>query len=373
MSTRRSRSRPILPGAMTKPRSSQGRKSIRLTTVMVAAGLCALIFLPTKPGPATDGGGAFGMSSGSNTKSGSVSVVDLVMEEVPGAKEGRGLVGEGERLLRGADVGERKKDGEMGETGLWTGEGIKEKHEEEKTVVETEGDLVDKNVADCLKWVIYDKPVKTGSTAVTVALQGYLREKGQGFVECTFETCGKAGREVCQGKRDKIHFVEHISPEKGLMDCLKGLGYYRVTSIRDPLDRWESAFLYNRKKKASHYGIDWNVTYSTFMRLYPDCSLYDYYDGLGKRCEDSPIPIQARIDNIISQYEEIIDLYSDDLRGQLRLLLDKDLKEENKSPRPDGDFREDFDHARLDPEIRLYNAFKEKQRQLVGKEPQICK
>lgn len=284
-----------------------------------------------------------------------------------------------EKKKGGADVMGTMDGGEerpkfVEERDLMTGldEKVKKEHDKLKAskvdIAKPEKD----DTPACLRHIIYDKPVKTGSTAVTVALQEYMKRRGEEFVECTFESCGKAAREVCDGKRAKTHFVEHISAENGLLECLKRLGYYRVTSVREPLDRWESSFLYNRKKKATHYGIGFNESYARFMSLYPDCSLFDYYDGLGKRCDVGEVGVEERIERIVNRYEEIIDLYNDKDKGQLHRMLADGLKEENRSPRPPGEFRQWFDKGRLGPETRLYKAFKARQRELVGKEPKLC-
>lgn len=291
-----------------------------------------------------------------------------------GVGDGGGDVGPGDANV--ADVVQRGDKAQfVEERDLMSGLDEKMKREQQRKL--SVGNVEDAKPATadapaCLQHIIYDKPVKTGSTAVTVALQDYLTRRGEEFVDCTFESCGKAAREVCDGKRAKTHFVEHISPEDGLLDCLSRLGYYRVTSVREPLDRWESAFLYNRKQKATHYGIAFNESYARFMELYPDCSLFDYYDGLGKSCEAAKIGVEERVHRIVNRYEEIIDLYHDEEKGQLHRLLANGLNEENRSPRPNGEFRQWFDKKRLDPEIRLYNAFKARQRELVGKEPKLC-
>eukprot|EP00177_Eucheuma_denticulatum_P004125 GFKZ01007485.1.p1 GENE.GFKZ01007485.1~~GFKZ01007485.1.p1 ORF type:complete len:771 (-),score=156.43 GFKZ01007485.1:2886-5171(-) len=261
--------------------------------------------------------------------------------------------GEGEKIVGGAKVGTKEERGEgQYQTGPLSG-------------------LRD----GCLSHIIYDKPVKTGSSAVTVALRNLLDSKEQKYESCSFDTCLEPAKEVCDGKREKIHFVEHISAEEGLLDCLGRLGYYRVTSIREPLDRWESAFLYNRGQKANHYGIAFNESYGRFMALYPDCSLLDYYDGLGKMCKHGKLGVEERVRRIVGRYEEIIDLYDEDegrQGGLLRKLLAKDVGQVNRSKRPDGDFRETFDEGRLWAERKLYDAFKKRQRELVGKEPRLC-
>lgn len=231
---------------------------------------------------------------------------------------------------------------------------------------------VDGSSAACLRHVVYDKPVKTGSTAVTKALKKYLNVRGAQYLKCSFQNCTDAAREVCAGEREKVNFVEHLAGDADTLGCLGRSGYYRVTSIREPLERWESAFLYNRGKKATHYGIHYEASYEEFMSKYPACSLFDYYDGLGKRCEIPTLALEDRIARIVKRYDEVMDLYHDDVVGQLHRRLEDDLKEENKSSRPAHDFRMPIDLGRLQNETRLYEALRQRQKELVGKERRLC-
>lgn len=231
---------------------------------------------------------------------------------------------------------------------------------------------VDASRKACLKHIVYDKPVKTGSTAVTKALKNYLDLRGEKYFDCSFGSCTQAAKDLCAERMEKIHIVDHMVGDEDAVNCLGRMGYYKLTSVREPLERWESSFLYNRGKKASHYGINYEASYEEFMSKYPACSLFDYYDGLGKRCEMAPISLEERIRRIVDRYDEIIDLYHDDVQGQLHKRLREDLSEENKSSRPDHDFRVTIDRARLGNETRLYNALKQRQKELLDREPELC-
>ncbi|CDF33015.1 unnamed protein product [Chondrus crispus] len=262
---------------------------------------------------------------------------------------------------------ERKEEGMQAEKPV---EAVERKSADASTGAGVEP--VDGSSAACLRHIVYDKPVKTGSTAVTKALKKYLNVRGAQYLKCTFQNCTEAAREVCAGEREKVNFVEHLTGDADTMGCLGRSGYYRVTSIREPLERWESAFLYNRGKKATHYGIHYEASYEEFMSKYPACSLFDYYDGLGKRCEVSTLPLEERIARIVERYDEVMDLYQDEVLGQLHRRLEDDLREENKSSRPPHDFRVPIDLGRLQNETRLYEALRQRQKELVGKERRLC-
>lgn len=232
--------------------------------------------------------------------------------------------------------------------------------------------LEDASRSICLKHIVYDKPVKTGSTAVRKALMRYFDGRGEKYFDCSFASCTQTAKDVCADRMQKMNLMDHMVGDEDVVNCLGRMGYYKVTSVREPLERWESSFLYNRGKKTSHYGIPYEASYEEFMSKYPACSLFDYYDGLGKRCEMSPISLEERIRRIVERYDEIIDLYHDDVQGQLHKRLQEHLSEQNKSSRPDHDFRVTFDRTRLENETRLYNALRQRQKELLDREPELC-
>ncbi|CDF37613.1 unnamed protein product [Chondrus crispus] len=152
--------------------------------------------------------------------------------------------------------------------------------------------------------------------------------------------------------------------EDGLLECLRDRGYYVATSVREPRDRWESAYLFNKKKNGTHYGIPYQKGYRYFMQHFPPCALYEYYDGDSAKCRQHPI--EDRIKPIVARYDEIIDLYDDtEPRGQLARIISKYIHEKNKSPRPDDGFREPFDTARLNNETMLYEALKRRREEIL--------
>lgn len=146
-----------------------------------------------------------------------------------------------------------------------------------------------------------------------------------------------------------------------------------VTSVRDPLERWESAFLFNKKKKQKHYRIPHQLPYKFFMEGFPACSLYQYYDGTDSKCSEK-VSVGERMKPIVARYDEIIDLYEEGKpRGQLHEIIAKYLRELNRSPRPGEDFREAFDKSRLDNETKLHKALKKGREEILKEgQPPLC-
>lgn len=172
-----------------------------------------------------------------------------------------------------------------------------------------------------------------------------------------------------RGETEKRHLVEHLQGGNRLVDRLGEVGYYKVTSIRDPRSRWESAYRYNKMMKARHYGIEPDASYEEFMKRMPACSLYDFYDKKGGWCGGDE---EERIREIVARYDEIIDLYQEDgaPMGPLHQRLAAFIKISNKSPEYSNEGA--FDEERLVQETRLYDALKRRKDQLVGKEPALC-
>lgn len=219
----------------------------------------------------------------------------------------------------------------------------------------------------CLKYIVYDKPVKTGSSAVTSAIRSYLETLGQTADRCTKDECTEMAQAICAGKQKPRALIGHMFGEDGLLECLRKQGYYVVTSIREPLARWESAYLFNKKKESTHYGISYEEGYKFFMEKFPACSLYQYYDSSDPRCRLGT-PVEGRIKPIVARYDEIIDLYDDGKpRGQLYEIIAKYIRELNRSPRPGEEFREGFDKTRLDNETKLYTALKKRSEEILKK------
>lgn len=220
----------------------------------------------------------------------------------------------------------------------------------------------------CASLIVYDKPMKTGSTAVTQALKRLLtlRQTNATFAVCERAQCQQLARAICAGEAEPQHLLQHMDGEHGLLECLRHKGYYVMTSIREPLDRWESAYLYNQRERANHYGISWRESYDVFMSRFPPCALLGYYDGGDRRCGDG---VEERIDRIVQRYDEIVDLY-DEPRGQVERLVQQFVREVNKSPR-DEHFRNKFDRQLLENETKLYEALKKRREQLVARPPSV--
>lgn len=213
----------------------------------------------------------------------------------------------------------------------------------------------------CLSLVVYDKPMKTGSTAVTQSLKRLLasQQTNTKFAVCDRAQCQQLARAICDGRAEPEHLLQHMDGEHGLLECLREKGYYVMTSIREPFDRWESAYFYNKREQATHYGISWNESYDVFMDRFPACALLKYYDGGDPRCKDD---VEKRIRRIVARYDEIVDLY-DEPKGQVERLLQRFVGEVNESPRSPV-VRGKLDPGRMENESKLYEALKERRVEL---------
>lgn len=215
---------------------------------------------------------------------------------------------------------------------------------------------------NCLQHLFYDKPIKTGSTAVTYALREYIQSRGGLHRRCSYDACSLRADAVCNGESKPEHLIGHIKGKDGLVECMKERGYYALTSVRDPLERWKSAFLFNKMMKGTHYNIPWQENFTTFMERYPDCTLYHYYDRMSAMCKRGKLPWRERLKKIVGRYDEVIDLYDDEKNGgRLFQKIRKYIKQENVSRKPKNDsYVEEFNRARLEPEQALYDALKAK-------------
>lgn len=213
----------------------------------------------------------------------------------------------------------------------------------------------------CLPHIVFDKPVKTGSTAVTFAIRSYIQTRNEPDRKCTKQGCIDYAEQLCNGtypEKDMFSLIGHLKGTDGRVTrCLREKGYYSVTSIRDPVARWTSAFLFNRHLKSNHYGIPHTLSFSDFMDLLPRCMLYHYYDNLGGEC-NATSSVQERLENIVARHDEVIDLYDEPV-GVLHKRIARYVNDENVSSKPKDEFREPFNKHVLDEEYMLYNRLRE--------------
>lgn len=214
---------------------------------------------------------------------------------------------------------------------------------------------------NCLPYIFYDKPIKTGSTAVTFAVRSYILSRGGKHRRCSYEVCTPRAEEVCKGTGTFEHLIGHVKGREGLVECMKTRGYYAMTSVRDPLERWRSAFSFNKMMKGTHYGIPWEDDFAAFMEKYPDCTLYHYYDQLGLICDKAKVEWQERLRRIVTRYDEVVDLYDkdEDKGGILYQKVRKYIAKANVSKKTKEE-ADDFDRSRLVPEQALYDALRAK-------------
>lgn len=217
---------------------------------------------------------------------------------------------------------------------------------------------------ECVRFVVYDKPVKTGSTTITQALKRVLGERDGRTAVCKRAECLGIAQGICAGKKERINLVQHMEGKDGVLECLRdSRGYYVATSIRDPFTRWESAFWYNKQQKRTHYGISWEAGYEEFMRRMPACAMLAYFDGLDKRC-GGEVSVEERVRRIVKRYDEIIDLF-DEPKGMLEGLVQPFLGKKNESPKTEGVLGGAFDRRRLENETFLYEAMKKRRAELL--------
>lgn len=208
----------------------------------------------------------------------------------------------------------------------------------------------------CLPLIFYDKPVKTGSTAIAEAIRSYIYDTGSIEQKCSYNSCWARAENICNSTLMPIHLLGHITLRTGLSECLRPKGYYTVTSIREPLQRWVSAYLFNKQMKGVQYGVSWNESLPFYMNNIPDCNLYNYYDRMSVHCDKGELPWQERLSRIIGRFDEVIDLYAEDTgKGLLSSRIQKFLGHTNVSERKGSVVvNEDFNRSRLVPEQKLY-------------------
>lgn len=243
-----------------------------------------------------------------------------------------------------------------------------------------------KRAEQCSRLIVYDKPFKTGSTAVSCATRRYLAKRGVRHWKCGRKECLDLGERICNGdiaERSLLgHFLDLSSVGNGshsirTMECLKERGFYAVTSVREPKGRWRSMFLFNKQMKGTHYGISYKESYRRFLSKMPQCVLLDFYDGEGKECDGR---VEERTRKIAGRFDEVIDLFDEvNGGGELRRRIAEHLVEENVSNRKkggdgmQGELDEEvlrMEEERIGKERLLYDALKARGR--VGGEGWLC-
>lgn len=226
---------------------------------------------------------------------------------------------------------------------------------------------------ECQEFILYYKPPKTGSTAVTDAARVFVQRNGHSDYRCGMLSCGPYAEGVCSGTLEPRQLLGHLNANFSIVNCLKEKNYFVVTSNRDPLERWRSAYRYNIQHKKTHYGIPWQVSYKEWMERVPECVLLNYYDGKGRDCGDD---VDERIERIVSMVDEVIDLYDDEHKGELHKAIVPFLGESNVSDVGNRtieypDLPKELD-ARLNAERKLYDALKKRSMQPPAKGRKLC-
>lgn len=235
----------------------------------------------------------------------------------------------------------------------------------------------------CLQYVVYDKTPKTGSASISMALHEHLIKTDEKTVQCHNPRCMHRAEAICKGEIPPEHVNGHLQGREhvfnnvvinvtrkrssNLVECLLDRGFYAVTSIRDPKERWLSLYFYRSKKKSDNF----NWTLEEYTAKFPRCNLFDYFDGLGKECT-GPVSVDERIKTIVERYDEVFDL-SHEPFGPFEKRVRKNMQkyEINKVPRPEK--YPDIDPSLLVNETKLYNALRALRTQLPKKNRRLCK
>ena len=227
-----------------------------------------------------------------------------------------------------------------------------------------------RNMNVCLPYIFYDKPVKTSSSAVTRALVLHLQSTGEEVMDCwNKDTCHHAAEEVCMGKRPPAHMVYHVMANASLVQCLHSMGYYHVTSIREPKERILSAYKFNKVTPNRHNGVDPDATFDQFLEQYPRCALYKYYDGLSASCGSDKEMLIQRAANIANRMDEIIELSekpTSHVYGKIsQYLTVVNAVSRTASNATNVEVPDEF----AEPEYVLYNKLRER-RALLARQPE---
>ena len=218
----------------------------------------------------------------------------------------------------------------------------------------------------CLPFIFYDKPVKTSSTSVTKALGIYFSEAGEEIMPCVNRgNCSIAADEMCAGFRPPAHLIEHITVNSTMVDCLHRMGFYHVTSIREPKARILSAYKFNKLTSGRHNGIDPDAPFEEFLRLFPRCALYRYYDGEKGHCGDDRKAMERRAANIAERMDEVIEL-SEEPNSHVYGMISKYLTVTNVATLKTSNSQELVIPDEIaEPEYVLYNKLRERREQLT--------
>lgn len=218
----------------------------------------------------------------------------------------------------------------------------------------------------CLPYIFYDRPVKTGSTSVRSALQEYILSTGGEIMRCDNRgDCRVAAEQVCAGVRPPAHMTNHLVANTSLVNCLHGMGFYHVTSIREPKARILSVYKYNKVTSGQHNGIHPDAPFEEFLRKFPRCALYRYYDGLSGQCGDDKEAIESRAVNIVNRMDEVIDLTQEPI-SDVHSRIDKFVKVLNVVAMTTSNASHfEIPDEVAGPEYVLYNKLKEKRKQLA--------
>lgn len=249
--------------------------------------------------------------------------------------------------------------------------------EDETAAPEVPGTVLEKP-GKCLQHILYDKAIKTGSTAITFAIREYIASIGEPEHVCGNNgdfSCVNRAKAICNGSVPESDYYSLLGHQKGagreLMDCLRP-SHYIVTSIRDPYQRRKSAYLWNRTVNGSHFAIPHTAPFREFMNLMPRCQLHHYYDGKGNQC-DPKYPLEQRVRDIVERVDEVIDLYDSTPVGPLHKFIARYIGRENESIKIKEDtYIDDFDRETLKEEQMLYDRLREKRVQPPNPDRLLC-
>lgn len=114
----------------------------------------------------------------------------------------------------------------------------------------------------------------------------------------------------------------------------------------------------------SHYGIPWDISFEDFLKVFPKCAMFHYFDRKKHGC-GSIEEVTVRAKEIVGRMDEIIDLYQEPISD-----LHKRIHPFIKSVNVDTAGRSTSDDLHIPDEIVkyenvLYNMMQERRLSLA--------
>lgn len=208
----------------------------------------------------------------------------------------------------------------------------------------------------CLHRIVYDTPKH--EAPLVKPLDEYISSFNGALRHCEFPNCERELNSICNATDIQDSYYGQLSASVDVIHCVRQMGYYVITSIRHPLERWFEVFGAEQQHHLATYGTPYERSMQDFITTFPDCSLLHYYDARGAHCADDT-DVEERILAIVERFDEVVDLSSadggdgllakrlkvDDIRGSTGIIVRS---------------RGFMEMGRLRNEMKLYEALKGK-------------